>query len=259
MASTTPSAGDLSRLAPEELSSEHRSAYGRLARLLVSDPPPPSDRFPHARELRTVALDAAGRRDAAEFDDALNALYAHLAIRPEGYTPSERARVAAAGGYWAHAGGVTALLIAARWTAHTTTALDVGAGTGLQGLLLQCLAPHRLTLQVEIARHLVSTGRVLQRWLGVPDHRVAWAVADVTDLRVRGIELVYLYRPVRPDHPDGRRFYQRLAADLRADPTTVTVVSVADTLAPLLEPDFEVVHADGQVTCLRRRPSGAPL
>jgi len=229
-----------------------RELYGRLAHLLVTLPPPPGDLVTSPAENRNAVLRAAHAGDADAFDHALNTLYARLAIRPEEYTPAERDRVDAVGGYWAHAGGVTAVLVAGRWTTRSTVAIDLGAGTGLQGLLLQRLAPHRLTVQVEISHRLVSAGRALQRWLGVPDDRVAWAVADVTDLRVRGVDLVYLYRPVRPDHSAGGPFYDRLAADLRADPTARTVVSVADALAPRLRPEFEIVYADGQVTCLRR-------
>jgi hypothetical protein len=217
----------------------------------VSRPPPPDDLFPHAAALQsdTIAAAVSGEPDA--FDDALNHLYAHLAIRPEGYTTAERARVAAAGGYWAHAGGLNAPLMASRWTQAHTVVLDLGAGTGLQGLLLQLLAPHHMTLQVEISRHLIAVGRRLQRWLEIPDERVAWAVADVTDVRLAGVNLLYLYRPVRPDHPAGARFYRRIAAQVSGG-AVATVVSVADPLAPLLVPEFETVYDDGQLTCLRR-------
>jgi hypothetical protein len=249
---TTLSPGDLTALAPADLDDRSRRAYGRLAHLLTTLPDPPADVFPRWGERRDALVCAARSGDGDAFDDALNQLYSHLAIRPEGYTPAERDRVDAAGGYWAHAGGVSAVLVARRWTTPDTVAIDLGAGTGLQGLLLQRLVPHRLTVQVEISRSLVAVGRALQRWLEVPGNRVAWALADVTDLRVRGVELVYLYRPVRPDHPSGGRFYARLAADLRTDPTVRTVVSVADALGPRLAPEFETVHADGQVTCLRR-------
>jgi len=254
---TVPTPEALAELAPTELEPRAREAYGRLAHLLVSLPPPPATLIDNPAGLRDRVLRAAHAGDPDVFDDAFNALYAHLAIRPEAYTTAERARVDAAGGYWAHAGGISAVLTAERWTTPSTVVIDLGAGTGLQGLLLQRLAPHRLTVQVEISRRLVSIGRVLQRWLGVPPQRVAWAVADVTDVRVRGIDLVYLYRPVRPDHHVGERFYERLAADLRADPTAGTVVSVADALAPRLAPEFEVVSDTGQVTCLRRVTTGA--
>lgn len=249
---TVPSPVALAELAPPDLASDVREVYGRLAHLLLTLPPPSDDLIRDPAVRREVALQALYSGDADAFDDALNALYAHLAIRSEEYTPTERDRVDAVGGYWAHAGGLTAVLVAARWTMRSTVAIDLGAGTGLQGLLLQRLAPHRLTVQVEISRSLVAVGRALQRWLGIPRDRVAWAVADVTDLRVRGCELVYLYRPVRPDHHAGGPFYDRLAADLRADTTTSTIVSVADALAPRLQPEFETVYADGQVTCLRR-------
>jgi hypothetical protein len=247
-----PSPTELTALAPPDLDGPARSAYGRLAHALVARPSPPADLFPRAATLRSQALEAAVSGGTDAFDDALNHLYAHLAIRPEEYTTAERRRVDAAGGYWAHAGGLKAPLMAARWTERDTSVLDLGAGTGLQGLLLQLIAPHRLTLQVEISRRLVAVGRRLQQWLEIPDRRVAWAVADVTDVRLDGVDLLYLYRPVRPDHPVGGRFYRRIASEVYSG-TVTTVVSVADALAPLLEPDFHTVHADGQLTCLRRR------
>ena len=65
------------------------------------------------------------------------------------------------------------------------------------------------------------------------------------------MDLLYLYRPVRPDHPAGALFYRRLAAQVCGG-AVATVVSVADALAPLLAQGFDTVYDDGQLTCLRR-------
>ena len=69
-------------------------------------------------------------------------------------------------------------------------------------------------------------------------------------------DVVYLYRPVRPEGP-GRAFYEMLARGAGRRRHPVTVVSVADCLRPLLPPAFRVVHDDGQVTVLTTRPETA--
>lgn len=83
---------------------------------------------------------------------------------------------------------------------------------------------------------------------------MAWAVTDITDVTVREVDLVYLYRPVRPDRPLGDRFYRRLVADLVASDRPVTVLSVADPLDELLPPAVTRVSDDGHLAIFRHEP-----
>ena len=101
-------------------------------------------------------------------EEAFLTLYAHLHMHEARYTPDERGRMDEAGGYWAHAGGLSPILEAAPWIRPNTVSADLGAGNGLQGLLLQILYPHRKTIQIEISSNMVELGKQLQAWLGIP-------------------------------------------------------------------------------------------
>ena len=251
----------LARLLPEEAvgSPAERRRWALLVDLLASAAPPPDpDReFPDfsERQERLRAAIAAGYGE--EVEQAFLELYAHLHGHEARYARGERRVVDESGGYWAHAGGLGPILKAPDWLGPASTSIDYGAGNGLQGLLMQLLAPHRLTVQVEISSRAAETGRRLQTWLGIEPQRVAWWVEDVRNAvrHHEGYDLVYLYRPVRPDGP-ARRFYEDLAAKLDGARHPVTVLSIADALGPFLPDGFEVVHSDGHLTCFHR-PSPA--
>jgi len=228
----------------------------RLARLMralgqLPHPPDPGGHLPRYGELKDRFLGALVHGDADLVEEAFLELYAHLHMHEAPYTDAERGRVDATGGYWCHAGGLAPILKAGDWLKPGSVSADLGAGNGLQGLLMQTLFPHARTIQVEISSRMVEIGRRLQRWLGVPDDRVEWRVGDVLDASVEGIDLLYLYRPVRPDGP-GRVFYQRLATQLGQSEREVVVFSIADCLRDFLPPTFEVFFSDGHLTCFRR-------
>ncbi len=128
---------------------------------------------------------------------------------------------------------------------------DLGAGNGLQGMLLQILYPHRKTIQIEISSDMVELGKQLQAWLGIPTDRVEWRAGDVCDEAFDGIDFIYLYRPVRPATDKGRAFYTRLAKTLDEAPGEVVVFSIADCLRDFLSPRFEMFYTDGHLTCFR--------
>ncbi len=224
---------------------------GLLAAL--PDPPDPFGLLPRYPELKRGFLEACRTGDGESLEEAFLELYAHLHGHQAPYTPEERLRLDAAGGYWCHAGGLSPILKAPPFLGAGTVSCDLGAGNGLQGLLMQRLAPHARTVMIEISSRMVESGRHLQRWLGVPEGRVEWRVGDVAEADLSGVGFVYLYRPVRPEG-EGRRFYQRLAAQLERAEHPVVVFSIADCLSPLLTPRFEALYTDGHLTCLSNRP-----
>lgn len=241
-----------SRLALEGRPAGEAERLARLATLLAHLPPPPDPigLYPRAGELqeRLRALLPAGDGEAVE--ETFLELYAHLHGHQAPYTPAERARMDRAGGYWAHAGGISPVLKAADVLQPGSISLDLGAGNGLQLLLMQLLTPHRLSVQVEISLLMLRSGQALQRWLGVPRRRVAWVQGDVLDLPVRSFHFLYMYRPVKPDGPGGE-LYRRLARELAMAPREVTVFSVADCLGEFLPPSVERLYSDGHLTCYR--------
>jgi hypothetical protein len=221
-------------LASEGWQGQERQRLVRLVRLLAGLPPPPDPLglYPRWGELRDRLDRRAAADDGLAFEEAFLELYAHLHGHQAPYTRQERARMDETGGYWCHAGGLSPILKAGPHIQPHTVSADLGAGNGLQCLLLQALDPHRLSIQIEISSRMVAAGKALQRWLGVPQQRMRWIVGDVLDADIRGVDFVYLYRPVRPDG-EGRRFYQRLAAQLQAAPNPVVVFSIADCLTCL--------------------------
>ena len=144
------------------------------------------------------------------------------------------------------------ILKAGDWLRPGSASADLGAGNGLQGLLLQRLYPHRRTVQVEISSRMVEIGTRLQRWLEIPGDRVEWVVGDVMDASIDGVDFLYLYRPVRPDGP-GRAFYERIAAELDASDRDVMIFSIADCLRDFLSDRYEVFYGDGHLTCFKPR------
>jgi hypothetical protein len=223
-------------------------------RLFAELPPPPdpAGHFPRYAELKLRFRDSVAGTSPDAVEESFLELYAHLHMNSAPYTPAERRRLDAIGGYWCHAGGISPILKAGDWIRHDTVSADFGAGNGLQGLLMQWLYPHRTTVQVEISRSMVAIGRDLQRWLGIPDQRIRWVVGDVMDASSEGIDFLYLYRPVRPEGP-GRRFYERLGSELERTARQVVVFSVADCLRDFLSDRFEVFYDDGHLTCFSNR------
>jgi hypothetical protein len=173
------------------------------------------------------------------------------------YSPEERRAFDALGGYWCHAGGLEPLHLVAPFIGLETRLVDYGAGNGFQGLLFQHLYPHRLTTLVELGGPMIEQGRRLQALLGIPTDRVAWVHANIVDVPPADFDVVYLYRPVRPEGP-GRTFYEMLSRGLAAARRPVTVVSVADCLRQYLPPSFRPLYDDGQVTVLSNVPEASP-
>jgi SAM-dependent methyltransferase len=229
----------------------------RLIRLMdlfagLSEPPGGDRRFPRFAELKEAFVEAAAGTDGEALEEAFLELYAHLHMHEAPYTPGERRRVDATGGYWSHAGGLSPILRAGPWIQPGTRSVDLGAGNGLQGLLMQKLDPHLVSCQIEISSAMIEIGRDLQGWLGIPEDRVEWRAHDVLETALGGWDFVYLYRPVRPVGP-GHDFYTRLAATLAAEDHEVVVFSVADCLGDFLPESFDRFFSDGHLTCFRKR------
>ena len=237
-------------------SANERARLIALMELLASLPEPPdaSRLFPQYATLRQGFLEACRGGDGELLEDRFLELYAHLHMHEAPYTRGERQRVDASGGYWSHAGGLSPILKADLGIRSNTRSVDLGAGNGLQGLLMQKLNPHALSCQIEISSAMVGIGRRLQEWLEIPEDRVEWRAADVLETPLGGWDFVYLYRPVRPDGP-GRVFYQRLADTLEQEPGEVVIFSIADCLGEFLPPSFDRSYTDGHLTCYRKPPS----
>jgi hypothetical protein len=215
-------------------------------------PPDPYDLFPQYAALKGRFLDSARGADFEQLEESFLALYAHVHGYEVPYTAVERRRVGGLNGYLCHVGGLSPILKAGPFIGTDTVSCDLGAGNGLQGLLLQYLYPHRRTVQIEMASRLVEAGKHLQQWLGIEEERVEWVAGDICDASLAEMDFVYLYRPVRPSEL-GRGVYEHLAAELESVDHPVVVFSIADCLRPFLSSRFEVFYDDGHLTCFRKR------
>ena len=221
--------------------------------LLAALPPPPdaAELFPQFSALKDRFLAASQGDDGELLEERFLEFYAHLHMHEAPYTAAERQRVDAAGGYWSHAGGLSPILKAGSWIHPATVSVDIGAGNGLQALLMQKMYPHARCCQIEISSVMVDIGRRLQEWLEIPENRVEWRVDDVLETDLGGWNFVYLYRPVRPVGP-GEGFYTRLASALEEEPTEVVIFSIADCLGGFLPENFDRFYTDGHLTCYRK-------
>jgi hypothetical protein len=234
-------------------STDERKLFARLM-CLFADLPKPADPFglfPHYDAYKDRFLETARGRDGDAVEEAFLTLYSHVHGHEAPYTEAERTRVDETGGYWCHAGGISPILKAAPFIGPDTVSGDFGAGNGLQSLLFQKLYPHKKAVLIEISSKMVEAGKHLQEWLGIPRDRVEWVVGDVLDASPRGIDFIYLYRPVRPEGT-GRIFYEKFAADLAGTDDRVVIFSIADCLRSFLPETFEMFYTDGHLTCYRR-------
>jgi len=236
-----------------EYAEEERRHLVRLMALFADlpVPPDPGNHFPDYREHKAKFLEAINGEDAEALEEAFLMLYAHLHTHEARYTPDERELMDLAGGYWSHAGGLSPILKAAPWISPATVSADLGAANGLQGLLLQYLYPHQLTIQYEISSDMVELGQGLQEWMGIPEERVEWVLGDVCDQVFEDIDFYYLYRPVRPSTERGQAFYENLAEMLDWGEEPVIIFSIADCLKQFLSKRFKVFYTDGHLTCFR--------
>lgn len=217
----------------------------------LSPPPDPLGRFGDFTRLQANLRQAVAGSDPERLEESFLELYAHLHGHQAPYTADERRAFARAGGYWCHAGGISPIVRAQPYLNDNAVSVDLGAGNGLQGLLLQWLYPHRLAIQVELSAAMIECGRALQNWLGIAEGRVRWSHTDLLDYQPQAYDFVYLYRPLRPQGA-GSDFYRRLAGSLDSQPAAPVIFSIADCLRPFLPARFEVFYTDGQLTCYRR-------
>lgn len=224
-----------------------------LMMLPVTLPPPPDPLglYPDYSRLRDDFIESTFTDDPDRVEERFLELYCHLHGYEAPYTSEERRRVDETGGYWCHAGGLSPILKAEPWIGPDTVSADFGAGNGLQGLLMQKLYPHKLTIQIEISSRMVACGKTLQEWLSIDPDRVEWRIEDVLDASPKGKDFIYLYRPVKPV-AEGRAFYERFAAELEETGRPVVIFSIADCLKEFLSSAFEVFYHDGHLTCFKR-------
>ncbi len=154
----------LHRLECEDRDHEESGRLARLIEIVAGLPVPPNadEHFPEFCRLQQRLRQSISGGSGDELEETFLELYAHLHMHEAPYTSSERRRMDETGGYWSHAGGLSPILKAAPHISEGTVSADLGAGNGLQGLMLQLLYPHARTIQLELSSQMVE-GKGVQR------------------------------------------------------------------------------------------------
>jgi hypothetical protein len=186
--------------------------------------------------------------DTSELEIAFIELYIKLHTAGSGYTSPEKELLKEKSGISCLPGGISPLIMARQFIGPKSTVADLGAGNGLQGLLLQRISPHRKTMQIEISAGMVRMGRVFQHALGIGEDHVEWINGDMANVSLEPVDFIYMYRPAKP-HEGGNELYRAIARKLSALRRPIVVFSVADCLGRFLDKRFEVFYDNGYLTC----------
>ncbi|MFC2173909.1 hypothetical protein ACFLU6_14985 [Acidobacteriota bacterium] len=190
--------------------------------------------------------------DDNEREQNLTDLYIHLHSGGALYLPWEREKLTGYSGHTCLPAGLLPVLFARHLVNADTVVADLGAGNGIQGLLLQRLQSHRRTVQVELSAEMIRMGHLYRKILGIDENRLSWIHGDMADFSFDGIDLFYLYRPAKPTG-GGDDLYRTVADKLLALTKTAMVFSVADCLEKYLKSGFELLYSNGHITVFRNR------
>ncbi|MFZ6017129.1 MAG: hypothetical protein ACOYU0_05900 [Nitrospirota bacterium] len=213
----------------------------------------PDDIDQHVRSF----MAALEEEDPLTLECALINLYIRLHSAGSRYSPSEKRFLKKRNSYLCHPGGLSPLILAGPFIKPESVVADLGAGNGLQGLLLQRLYPHRKTLQIELSAEMIRVGRILQQALWISDERVEWINGDIADITIDA-DFIYIYRPARP-LDGGEELYQSIACRLGAMHKPLVIFSVADCLGKFLDKGFSIFYSDGHLTCFSKQGDAASM
>jgi hypothetical protein len=191
---------------------------------------------------------ALKKEDPSLLESNLLNLYAQLHKAGSFYSPHERELLLEKKGYSCHPGGLSPLIKAAQFVRAESIVADLGAGNGLQGLLLQCLRPHRKTLQIELSSEMIRVGRIFQKALGISNDYIVWIHDNIMNASFETADFIYIYLPAKP-LKGGREVYETIAHKINKINKPLVIFSVADCLANFLDRKFSVFYSDGHLTC----------
>jgi hypothetical protein len=191
-------------------------------------------------------------KELPSFESALLNLYTQLHGAGSGYSPYERDLLTKRKGYSCHPGGLSPLIKAVQFIRPDSIVADLGAGNGLQGLLLQRICPHRETIQIEISSEMIRVGRIFQQALGINADRVEWIHDDIVNVSIEAADFIYIYLPAKPLE-GGKEVYEAIARKLSTMRRPLVIFSVADCLAKFLNRQFSIFYTDGHLTCFVKK------
>ncbi len=197
-------------------------------------------------------ISAIKKSDSLTIETCLTKLYLRLHSAGSIYSSSESGALRMRNGYSCISSGLSPLIKAGNFINPESVVAELGAGNGLQGLLLQYLYPHKKTLQIELSSEMIRIGRIFQEALGIRKESVEWINDDIINVSLKGADFVYVYRPARPSD-SGREIYRAIASKLAAGHKPLIVFSIADCLAEFFNDRFSVFYTDGHLTCFSKK------
>ena len=209
---------------------------------------------PEVKEFRQRLVNARDKDDhdnneIEEREYALLKLYLSIHRLGTDYSSAESQHLTGTMGCKNQPGGLGPLILGAKFIKPHMTILDLGAGNGLQGLLLKRLSPHKLTVQAELSESLVLMGKRLQGALEMDN--IKWITDDIRNVDTKGIDMCYLYRPSKPGG-HGNELNETIAQKLKAQGGPTVIISVADTLRKYLNTTFNIHYQNEDMTCFVR-------
>jgi hypothetical protein len=217
--------------------------------------------------LLKIATDSAVKAEVSELDNCVNNiksalkkgevslleramldLYVRLHGAGSTYSSQERKILTKRKGYSCYPGGLSPIIKAAQFIRPDSVVADLGAGNGLQGLLLQCVCPHKKTIQIELSSEMIRIGRIFQQALGFSADRIEWIHDDIVNASIEEADIIYLYLPAKPLEC-GKEVYEAIAHKISTMKRPLVICSVADCLAQFLDRRLSVFYMDGHLTC----------
>jgi len=234
-------------LLEEKNNEKHISVITDSLLRLAADPYVRAE-LPDADLYSTHLRNALKQGDIPLIERTLLNLYERLHGAGSAYSSGEKTLFIKRKGYACHPGGLSPLIKAVEFVKSHSVVADLGAGNGLQGLLLQCLCPHRKTIQIEISSEMIRVGRTFQNALGISADRVEWVHDDIVNAPIEAADFIYIYLPAKPIE-GGKEVYGAIARKLGGIKKPIIVFSVADCLSRFLDKRFSIFYADGHLTC----------
>lgn len=208
------------------------------ALLRIASDPAINERFPETifpgQLLREAAAHGRNEDFRQQREDALIQLYLTLHRLGSDYSSCEQQVLRERLGIRCLPGGLSPLVLVRHLLTDHSTSVDLGAGNGLQCLLLQSLHPHRKSIQVELSEFMISVGKMFAHALELGADRVEWLCSDIANAAFHEADVVYLYRPVKP-YGSGRDLYRRISRTIETSQSIRYVISVADCLKGYLQ------------------------
>jgi SAM-dependent methyltransferase len=226
---------------------KHLSVIRDLLLRLAADPAVQAE-VPEADLYGKNLKGALKQGDLSLIERAFLNLYELLHGAGSTYSSYEKTLLARRKGYACHPGGLSPLIKAMEFVKSDSVVVDLGAGNGLQGLLLERLCQHRKTVQVEISSEMIRVGRLFQKTLGISSDSVEWVCDDIVNASIETADFIYIYLPVKPIE-GGKEVYETIARKLGRMKRDIIIFSVADCLSKFLDGQFSIFYTDGHLTC----------